>query len=90
MASKVDPALLKETVSNIRYSFAVGLDNPESIADALDTYIYLSGNPESLNTYYALYGQLTAADIMAAAKKYLVPEHMTVATISADKEGGVK
>lgn len=90
MSAKVDPSLLKETVSNIRYSFAVGLDNPESIADALDTYIYLSGNPESLNTYYALYGQLTAADIMAAAKKYLVPEHMTVATISADKEGGVK
>lgn len=86
----VDQKLLEDTKSNIKYSFAMRIDSPESIANSLARYIYLTGDPESLNRYYALYDKVTVKDIMNAAKKYFVNSGLTVATISPDAEGGVK
>lgn len=86
----VDAKRLADTKSFLKYSFAMRLDSPDQIANNLAQAIWLTGNPESLNTYYALYDKVTAQDIMNAAKKYFVPETLTIGTIGPGDDGGVK
>ena len=86
----VDKQLLEETKSNIKYSFAMNLDSPTAVANAVSYFTWLSGNPESLNNYYELYDQLTREDIMQVAKKYFSPERLTIGTISPKEEGGIQ
>ena len=68
----------------------MSIDDPEAIANSVAHYIYLTGDPESLNRLYAMYDKVTIDDIKTAAKQYFVPNSLTIATISADEEGGVK
>ena len=82
--------ILADTKSRMKYSFAMSIDNPTSIANSLSTFITLTGDPESLNTLYALYEKVTVQDLKNAAAKYFVPSGLTIATISADAQGGVK
>ncbi|MDP4176347.1 MAG: pitrilysin family protein [Bacteroidota bacterium] len=86
----VDKKLLDDTKSNIKYSFAMRTDSPESIANSLSRFIYLTGDPESLNRFFALYDKVTVEDLRKVAKKYLAPSALTIATISPDAQGGVK
>jgi zinc protease len=86
----VNARRLADTKSNFKYSFAMAQDSPDQIANSLAVYTYLTGNPETINTYYTLFDTITADDIMAAAKKYFVAEKMTVATIGSGDTGGVK
>jgi zinc protease len=92
-AAKTAPAdarKLAETKSRIKYSLAMSLDNPDQIANSLASFIWLTGNPESINQYYALFEKVTAEDIMNAARKYFRPEGLTIATIGPDETGNVK
>jgi zinc protease len=66
------------------------IDNPDEIASSLSHYVMLTGNPESLNKLYALYDEVSAEDLRRVAKTYFLPNALTIATISADKTGGVK
>lgn len=85
----VDEKLLSETKSNLKYRFAMGIDNPSSIANSLCHYISLTGDPESINNLYKLYDKVTVEDIINAAKKYYITTALTVSTITPDAEGGV-
>ena len=85
----IDEALLEETKSKLKYSASMGMDSPSSIADNLTYFIWISGDPESLNKIYESYDKVSQEDIMAAAKKYFVPTHLTISTISSQKEGGL-
>ncbi|MFM2207015.1 MAG: hypothetical protein RL213_990 [Bacteroidota bacterium] len=75
---------------NIKNSFRMRIDNPTSIAENLSFFTWLSGDPESLNRYYANYDQVTAADLQRVAKKYFVPERLTVGTISPNESENLK
>jgi zinc protease len=86
----VDQKRLEETKSNLKYSFAMRIDNPDAIANTLCHYIALTGDPETVNRVYQLYDKVTVADLERIAAKYFVPTGLTIATISADAEGGVK
>ncbi|QHL88946.1 insulinase family protein [Nibribacter ruber] len=86
----VDAQKLADTKSNNRYSFAMSMDSPDAIANSLSRFIWLTGDAESLNRTYALYDQVTPQDLMNVAKKYFVESGLTIATISPNKEGGVK
>jgi zinc protease len=86
----VDEILLEETKLNLKYSYAMGIDNPDAIANSLSHYIYLTGDPESLNNIYSLYDEVTVEDIKMAAAKYYVDNALIIATISSDENGGVK
>jgi zinc protease len=86
----VPPDILARTKSHLRYQFAMGIDNPDSIAGSLSHYVMLTGNPESLNNLYALYDKVTVEDIKMVARRYFSPNALTIATITEDKEGGVK
>lgn len=86
----VDAKLLAMTKSNLKYSFAMGIDTPGAIAQSLSHYIQLTGDPESINRLYALYDKVTAEDIKMVANKYFNMEHLTIATISGDEKGALK
>ena len=86
----VDAKILLGTKQHLKYSYAMGIDDPEAIANSLSHYIMLTGDPEALNRLYAMYDKVTVEDIKNAAKQYFVATGLTVATISEDKEGGVK
>jgi zinc protease len=86
----VDAKLLEETKSNLKYSYAMGIDNPDAIANSVSHYIYLTGDSESLNRAYALYDKVTIEDVKMVADKYYVDSGLTIATISSDEKGGVE
>lgn len=81
----VDEQLLADTKSHMRYSFAMGLNNPDNIATTLGHYLQLTGDPETVNRVYDLYSRVTADDIMAAATKYFRIDNRTVVILT---EGG--
>lgn len=86
----VDSKLLAETKSRLKYSFAMQMDTPSAIAESLSYFIWLSGDPESLNRLYTSYDKVTAADVMRVAKKYFVNTGLTVATISPSENMDIK
>jgi zinc protease len=87
---KTDPQVLADTKSHLKYSYAMNIDNPTSIAESLSHYTWLTGDPESLNRLYALYDKVTVDDLITVAKKYFVSTTCTIATISPGTEVGVK
>ena len=86
----VDAKLLSQTKSRLKYSFAMQMDTPTAIAESLSYFVWLSGDPESLNRLYALYDKVTASDVIRVAKKYFVNSGLTVATISPSESIDVK
>ena len=86
----VDAKKLADSKNRMKYSFAMSIDSPDQIANALAQAIWLTGNPEAINAYYALYEKVTAEDIMNAAKKYFTPGSLTIATIGPAETGNVK
>jgi len=86
----VNPEILASTKSNLKYTFAMGIDTPGSIARSLSHYIQLTGDPESINRLYALYDKVTAEDVRMVANKYFNMDHLTIATISDDELGALK
>jgi zinc protease len=88
--NKVDAQILADTKSRLRNSFAMSIDNATSIAESLSHYVWLTGDPESLNKFYAMYEKVTAEDLMNVAKKYFISTALTVATISPSATIDVK
>ena len=86
----VDKKILADTKSHLKYSYAMGIDNPDAIANSLAHYITLTGDPESLNKLYDLYDKVTVKDIIMVADKYFKSSGLTIGTISSDENGGVK
>ena len=86
----VPEAFLNEIKSRAKYSFAMRTDSPDVIANSLAYYTWLSGDPESINRYYELVDKVTPQDISNAAKKYLIPQGLTVSIISSAAEKSVK
>jgi zinc protease len=86
----VDEKLLADTKSNLKYSFAMRIDNPDDIANTLCHFIALTGNTETINRVYKLYDQVSEEDIKNITGKYFVSSGLTISTISEDPEGGVQ
>lgn len=77
---------LDEVKSYLKYSFAMSLDNPNSVAYTVGHYFQLTGDPESVNELYALYDKITPQDIMKTAQKYLTPQNRTIVTLTEEKK----
>jgi zinc protease len=80
----VSEDVLKETKQRIRYSFAMSMDSPDAIANAVSLYVWVTGDPNALNKSYELFDKVTVADIQRVANKYLIPSGLTIATISPE------
>ena len=85
----VEPSTLNSIKSNLKYSFAMSIDNPDSIARSLSHYIMLTGDPETINRLYAQYDRVTVEDVQAVIASYFVESGLTIATISEDESGGI-
>ena len=86
----VSEELLEKTRSNLKYSFGMSIDSPDVIANSICQFIYLTGDPESLNRFYSLYDNVTESDVKMVAEKYFKDNGLTIATISSDEKGGVE
>ena len=53
----------------------------EVITNSLSHYIYLTGDPESLNRLYDLYDKVTVDDIKMVAEKYYKESGLTIAIV---------
>jgi zinc protease len=82
-----DQKFLKDLKSNKKYSFLGGLNNPQDIALQVAETYQVSGDPNTLNTYFDVLEKITAEDIMNTAKKYFRPENRTLVTMTADEKG---
>ena len=90
ISNGVDEQLLADTKSNLKYSFAMRIDNPDQVASTLCHYISLTGDPEAINRVYEMYEKVSIDDVKTIANKYFDPAALTIATISEDTKGGVK
>jgi zinc protease len=75
---------LADAKSAQKYGLIRSLDNTEQIASTLASYVHFERSFNTLNQYYQLVDALTPADLLAAARKYLVDEGMVVTTLSHD------
>ncbi|MBI1748815.1 MAG: insulinase family protein [Acidobacteria bacterium] len=82
----VDAGRLAEIKSNMRYSLAMRMNNPDSVANTLGHFLELTGNPDSINRVYAMYDRVTAEDLMAVAKKYFTRENRTVVILTEEQK----
>ncbi len=80
--SGVDPERMAAIKSNLKYSFAHGLDNSDAIAGALSSYVAATREVDTINEVYARYDALTPADVQEAANAYFVDDQMVVVTLA--------
>lgn len=77
---------IEQVKSYLKYSFAMSLNNPNSVAYVVGNYFQLTGDPESVNELYRLYEKVTPQDIMNAVKKYFTKENRTIVTLTEEKK----
>lgn len=82
-AEVADPQLLADLKSNLKYTFLMGLDSTKNTAMRLIAPVELSGGLSAIDAFYQTLDSITPADIQAAAKKFLVKDRRTVATLSS-------
>ena len=80
----VDEAVLADTKSAMRYSFARGLDSPGPIAETLAHYLQLTGDPETVNRVYELYDAVSADDVRRVATTYFAETNRTVVVLTEE------
>ncbi len=81
----VPAARLEAVKKHLRYSFALGLNNSEAVAQTAARYVELRRTPETVNRLYEVYASITPEDIRAAARKYLVADGRTIVTLTGGK-----
>ncbi|MCU1261238.1 MAG: peptidase [Bryobacterales bacterium] len=84
-ATPVPVEKLERVKENLRYSFALGLNNSEAIAGTVAQYVALRRTPETINRLYDLYAKLTPQDVQRVAKKYLTDRNQTIVTLTGAK-----
>lgn len=82
----VDEQTLEQTKSHIRYSYLMGLNSPDAIANSLSWYIWLTNDPSAVNKAYNNYDEVTPEDVQRVASKFFLDEKLTISTISPDEK----
>jgi zinc protease len=77
----VDEKKLNDLKRRNKYSFLMGLDTPDRVAGGLARFAALTGSIESVMEMYNQFDKVTPQEIMAATKKYFVPEQRTVVVL---------
>ncbi len=78
----VDEERLERIKSYLRYSFATGLDSPQSVAMTLMNFLVLTGDPQSVNRVYEQYQKVTPEDVRDAAAELFKETNRTTVTLS--------
>jgi len=81
----VEPKMLEDTKSNMKYGFLMGLENAQGMAFSLIPFVINTGTLEAVEDYYDTLDGVTAEHLREAARRYLVPEkRVTVKLIQAE------
>ena len=81
----VDESKLAKLKSNLKYSFANGLDSSYEVARTMGSFVHFERDPETINRLYATFDKITAEDLRKAAKRYFVDTGRTTVSLSAKK-----
>jgi zinc protease len=73
---------LNEIKSNLKYSFANGMNSSRSIAEAMVGYVSKTRDPETANKVYRLYDSVLPKDVKALANKYFSDNRLVVTTLA--------
>ena len=77
----IDAGRLASTRSHARYRILRRLDSPQAVASTLGWHLRRGGTPDALDRFYAQYDAVTAEQVSAAARKYLVASQQTTVTL---------
>jgi zinc protease len=83
----VDAQRLDSARKRLRYQLALGMDNSETIAQILSSFVALRRSPQTMNKLFDQYAGLTPEDVRQAATRYLVEKARTIVTLTGP-EGG--
>lgn len=78
----VEPDKLDRVKNNLRYRFALGLNNSEAIAQTVASYVALTRTPETINRVFDKYASLTPADVQRVARQYLTDRNRTTVSLT--------
>jgi zinc protease len=78
----VDGARLEAVRNHLRYSLALRMNNSDTIANILASFVALRRTPETIDKLYAQLAQLTPGDIQKAAEQYLTENGRTIVTLT--------
>jgi zinc protease len=81
---------LEAVKKHLRYSFSLRLDNSETVAMTVASYVALRRTPATIDRVYDLYAQLTPDDVRNAARRYLAEQNRTIVTLATRQAGGAK
>jgi zinc protease len=80
----VDQVRLDAVRSNYRYSLGRSLDNTESIAAMMASYVHYERRSDTLNRLFRTLDQVTVADIQRVARQYFTDNNLVVTTLAKD------
>jgi zinc protease len=89
----VDAAKLDTVRKRLRYQLGLSMDNSDTIASIVASFVALRRTPQTINALYEQYGKLTPEEVQKAAAKYLVEKGRTIVTLTgpgATAPGGAK
>jgi zinc protease len=81
---RVSDERLADTKARLRYALVSEMDNAESIAEILATYVHFERTPETLNELYRTYAALTPDDLLRVADLYFDDAGRVVVTLAND------
>jgi zinc protease len=79
----IDERFLGEVLSHVKYAFAGQLSTADKTATTASEFLALTGQLESINSYFALFDKVTTADVQRVAATYFKPTNRTVVTLKA-------
>ena len=80
--SPVSAERLGRVKDHVRYAFALGLDGPAGLAEALSGFVGAWGEVDGVEALHGAIAALTPEDVQAAAAAVLAPERRTVVTLA--------
>lgn len=87
-AGEIEPARIRAVQEHLRYSMAMSLETPSSVAGLLANVLAMSGRVEALDEYLEHLASVTPQEVAAAAGRYLVPARRMVVTLAqTDAQG---
>ncbi|MBV8906175.1 MAG: insulinase family protein [Acidobacteriia bacterium] len=78
----IDAARLTAAKKHLRYQLSLRMDNSDTIAEILASFIALRRFPEAMERFYAQLDRVTPEDLQQAASKYLVENGRTIVTLT--------
>ncbi len=85
---KADSKRLDDIKSNLRFGVVMDLETPSQVAETLAWHMGIFGSVDAIDSLYANIGKVTAKDLSAFAKKYLVDTNRTTMHFTVELKGG--